>query len=188
MSSGTQMFFTSDHHHGHRNIIEYSNRPWSFEDQTEELIKRWNDRVGVMDDVYHLGDFSFKGPKHEDEVVEIINQLNGCIHFIRGNHDHKTLWKRIEDRNIPHVEWIKDYAEIKVNHRKVVLCHYAMRVWNNMHHGAYMLYGHSHGSLPGIGKSMDVGIDAHPEFQVYSWDEIDELLKQREVFSADHHN
>ena len=183
----SEAFFTSDLHFHHRNIIQYSNRPWTFEEQTDELIRRWNSKVGIMDDVYHAGDFSFAGPKKEQEVVDIINQLNGRIHFILGNHDNRTLWGRIADRGIPHVEWIKDYAEIKINRRKVVLCHYSMRVWNNMHHGSYMLYGHSHGSLPGIGKSMDIGIDAHENFEVFSWEEIDEILREREVFSADHH-
>ena len=30
----------------------------------------------------------------------------------------------------------------------IVLCHYAMRVWQKSHYGAWMLYGHSHGTLP----------------------------------------
>jgi hypothetical protein len=30
----------------------------------------------------------------------------------------------------------------------IVLCHYAMRVWNRSHHGAWHLYGHSRGNLP----------------------------------------
>ena len=30
----------------------------------------------------------------------------------------------------------------------VVLCHYAMRVWDRSHYGSWHLYGHSHGNLP----------------------------------------
>lgn len=184
----SEAFFTSDLHFFHKNIIEYSGRPWSHEDQTEELITRWNDKVGVMDDVYHLGDFAFTGPKKIDKVVEIINQLNGRIHFIRGNHCHSTLWRRIEDLNIPHIEWIKDFAEIKIQRQKIVLCHYALRHWNNSHYGSWNLHGHSHGSLPAIGKQLDVGIDNHPDFQVYSMDEVRDYMADREIYVADHHN
>ena len=30
---------------------------------------------------------------------------------------------------------------------------------NKSHHGSLMLYGHSHGSLPGTDQSLDVGVD-----------------------------
>lgn len=42
----------------------------------------------------------------------------------------------------------------------LVLCHYAMRVWNRSHHGTLMLYGHSHSNLLGNSQSLDVGVDA----------------------------
>lgn len=55
------IFFTSDTHFGHNNIIKLSNRPFSsVEEMNEGLIERWNDVVGAEDIVYHLGDFSLK--------------------------------------------------------------------------------------------------------------------------------
>ena len=41
------------------------------------------------------------------------------------------------------------------------MSHYAHRTWRNSVHGAFHLYGHSHGDLPGLGRSMDVGVDAN---------------------------
>jgi hypothetical protein len=41
----------------------------------------------------------------------------------------------------------------------VILCHYGMRVWPASHHGSVHFYGHSHGRLPGYGRSRDVGVD-----------------------------
>lgn len=182
------VWMTSDHHHMHKNIIQYSGRPWTFEEQTEQLISRWNSRVGLMDDVYHLGDFAFAGFKKLNKVLDIIKELNGNIHFIRGNHCEDRLWRAIEDANLAHVAWIKHYHELKVDGQRVILCHYPLSVWNGSHHGSWMLHGHCHGSFQGQGKIMDVGIDAHKDFQIFSWEEISEFMAQREVAVLDHHN
>ena len=180
-------WFTSDLHFLHKNVIKYTGRPWTFEEQTEQLIERWNSRVGVMDDVYHLGDFAFAGFNKVGQVVEIIKELNGVIHFIKGNHCDNRVWQDIRDRNISHVAWIKDYAEISVDGQKVILSHYPLSIWNGSHHGSWMLHGHCHGSFQGQGKIMDVGIDAHKDFQVFSWEEISESMKGREIAVLDHH-
>jgi calcineurin-like phosphoesterase family protein len=78
-------FFTSDTHFGHVNIIAYCNRPFaSVPEMNEGLIRRWNDRVGPNDTVYHLGDFAM-GPK--GVWREYRRRLNGRIVFTLGNHD-----------------------------------------------------------------------------------------------------
>ena len=52
-----KIFFTSDHHFGHTNILKFCNSPFnSIEQMNEELIKRWNEKIGPDDEVYHLGD------------------------------------------------------------------------------------------------------------------------------------
>jgi calcineurin-like phosphoesterase family protein len=52
-----KVFFTSDTHFGHANIIKYCGRPFaSVEEMNRELIARWNAVVGPRDTVYHLGD------------------------------------------------------------------------------------------------------------------------------------
>ena len=74
--------------------------------------------------------------------------------------------------------WIQDYYELKVadadapsGKQLIVLCHYAFRVWRNAHHGSWHLYGHSHGSLPSAGRSMDVGVDCH-DFSPISYEQV----------------
>lgn len=77
------IFFTADHHFGHENIIKFSERPFeSLEQMNEELIKRWNEKIGKDDTVYHLGDVSLGKP---DFTKEILDRLNGNIHLIKGN-------------------------------------------------------------------------------------------------------
>src|ERR1700745_301785 len=55
----------------------------------------------------------------------------------------------------------------------IVLCHYALRVWNRSNRGSWHLSGHSHGRLPQVANylSMDVGADTH-DFCPWHFDEI----------------
>ena len=52
-----KIFFTSDLHFGHENVLRFDNRPFeTVEEMDDELIKRWNDKVAKGDLVYVLGD------------------------------------------------------------------------------------------------------------------------------------
>lgn len=175
----TNIFFTADHHFGHANIIKFSERPFeSLEQMNEELIKRWNERVGVNDTVCHLGDLSLGKP---DFTKEILDRLNGNIHLIKGNHEGATLTypKRFES--------IRDYHELKIDEpenkngkQKIILFHYGMRTWNGSHNGTWQLYGHSHGTLPDdeTALSFDVGVDCH-NFYPISYEEVKEIMKRK---------
>lgn len=84
-----KILFTSDHHFGHSNIIRYSSRPFqNVEEMNEELIKRWNEKVGAHDLLYHLGDISLGNPELTKTVLD---KLNGKIFLIKGNHDNSAL-------------------------------------------------------------------------------------------------
>jgi calcineurin-like phosphoesterase family protein len=147
-------FFTSDPHFGHFNMTQagknYSNRPYkTVAEMDTALIANWNSVVGPEDTVYLLGDFVMgKTP-----APTYLAQLNGIIHFIWGNHDSN------QTRHLPRWASSQPYLEIILEGRKIILCHYAMRVWNGSHKGNLMFYGHSHGSLPGNDQSCDVGVD-----------------------------
>lgn len=84
ISKMSQIWFTSDQHFGHRNIIKYSNRPFRDVDHmTTELINRHNSAVAKEDTVWHLGDFALD----EKLVKPLLSKLNGVHHLISGNHD-----------------------------------------------------------------------------------------------------
>ena len=146
------IFFTSDHHFGHTNIIESCDRPYKYAcEMDEDMIRKWNNVVSPKDKVYYLGDLSFHGREKTDQILR---RLKGDIFYIKGNHD-KSL-NRYEWR----FKWIKDLFDLKVDNKtSITLCHYAMRSWNKSSHGSYHLYGHSHGNLPGTLKSFDIGVD-----------------------------
>jgi calcineurin-like phosphoesterase family protein len=184
----SEVWFTSDLHVDHKNIIEYCSRPWTFEQQREEIITRWNSRVGLYDDAYHLGDFVFAGSKGLQKTLEVIKELNGNITFIRGNHCQDGLWELIERANLPHVKEICHYKEITVERTKICMFHYPMETWNKAHHGAWHLHGHSHGSMKPRGRRLDVGIDNHPDRQVFSLAEIKIHMAKQEFTVVDHHD
>ena len=130
--SGEGLWFTSDTHFNHANILKFTNRP--FENVTEHdeaLIKNWNDRVGVNDTVFHLGDFCFGSSQ---KIVEIRERLNGNIVLIRGNHDDKniqrSLWGLFDE--------VLYQARIWIDGRTVYLNHFPFLCFA---HGSYELYG-----------------------------------------------
>lgn len=146
------IFFTSDTHFGHARIIELCKRPFaSVEEMDETLVANWNARVQPNDIVWHLGDFSMA---NIDVAEHYLGRLNGTLNLIWGNHDRAGV------RNWGGWASSQYVAEIQHYGQHVTLCHYAMRVWNRSHHGSLMLYGHSHGNLPGTSLSQDVGVDA----------------------------
>ena len=56
-----KVFFTADTHFGHANVIRFDDRPFgSVDEMDEELIRRWNSKVGTEDFVYVLGDMIWK--------------------------------------------------------------------------------------------------------------------------------
>jgi len=78
------IWFTSDQHYNHANVIQYSSRPFPDVDtMNEELVQRHNARVQDNDTVLHLGDFSL----NEKMVPKFLSRLRGNHTLIPGNHD-----------------------------------------------------------------------------------------------------
>lgn len=164
------IFFTSDEHLGHSRIIEYCNRPFVDVDEMDNtIIERHNSLVGHEDTVYHLGDFTFKNSTNADIYK---SRLNGRHIFLKGNHD--------KDKTLPHI------IELKIEEQPLVLCHYAMRVWNLSHYGSWNLHGHSHGMLVPYGLQLDVGVDNN-KFYPVSFDTVKEIMATRPHIMNDSH-
>ncbi len=180
--------FASDTHWGHANIIKYSQRPFnSVEEMNEALIRNWNERVQQYDTVYHLGDFAFM---QYDQLKKTARRLNGTKHLILGNHDKEIIRHTDDLVRSGTFASIQNYYELRHAGEFFVLFHYGQRVWNKSHHGSIHLYGHSHGSLPPFGKSVDVGVDCKEitsDYRPVSVDEVLAYMKKREFVAVDHH-
>ncbi len=169
------IFFTSDHHFGHKGVIKHSKRPFqSVEEMNETMIQKWNEKVRKNDLVYHLGDIALMSPRKLEDILE---RLNGKIHLIKGNHDKLT------QNCLERFEWIRDYHELKLpnprsaNNQLIILMHYPLMTWKGKYSGAYHFYGHSHGKLNSYNRklALDVGVDCH-DFYPLSYEEIQEKL------------
>lgn len=148
----SKVWFTADWHLGHENIIKHCQRPFSgVHEMNCYIIDRTNELVKREDTLYLLGDVTGTG-KSPSKYLEHVACQN--LFLIRGNHDCRQL-------PTARLAGIADLVTVDVNGQKIVLCHYAMRTWNQSHRGSWMLYGHSHGKLPRVPgvKSFDVGVD-----------------------------
>ena len=147
------VWFTSDTHFGDPRILRIDKRPYpDLATHDAALIAAWNAVVRPEDNVWHLGDFAL-GPSAE-RIAEILGSLSGTKHLIIGNNDGAGTLQAHGWASIAH------YAEISVDARRLVLCHYAFRTWNGIGRGAVNLHGHSHNKLKPIARQYDVGVDA----------------------------
>jgi len=158
---------TADHHWGHRNIIQYCNRPFDNEDHMDqEMRERWNSVVRPNDHVYHLGDFTLG-----IRAWWYAEQLNGIIHVIPGGHDKR--WIRYNEYDPAKIIIEPPLLTVSLEGRRITMCHYPLRSWEQSHYGAHHFHGHCHGTIgvmdpsddrqlpPGQkrGKRIDVGVD-----------------------------
>lgn len=177
------VWFTSDTHYGHRNILQYSNRPFeSVEEHDEFLIRQQNELVKPGDSFYLLGDFALCD---EERAVRFAKRLQGQRFIVWGNHD-KRLRKNKEFCS--QFIWQKDLTQIEVEGQKIILCHYAMKVWNQSHRGSWQLYGHSHNSLPDDPNSLqlDVGVDAW-DYKPVTFEQVKAKMATKAWKAIDHH-
>lgn len=191
-----KLYFTSDIHFFHNNIIKYCDRPFSNTDEmNEEIIRRWNDRVPHDGTVFIVGDVALGGRSAAPKLAEILSRLNGRLFLIPGNHDDYLFES---DECLEQLEILTPLVEIRVpdpeakrGRQRIVMSHFAMKIWNKSHHGTWCLYGHSHHSMPPDYKikSFDVGIDGEGYgYAPISYEFVKNLMLAHGQEVVDHHN
>lgn len=168
------IYFVSDTHFYHSNIIKYCNRPFnSVDDMNNTIISNWNNIVKNGDIVYHLGDFCLSG---DEEINDIFNKLNGDIFLIRGNHDGKSVkyYENIGFKVLINAPIVLDEYKLMLSHKPLMD--------TNIKDGYINLHGHIHNKkiiqdYPNgysESKHINVCVDV-TNFKPISLDEINEL-------------
>lgn len=158
---GPNMFFTSDPHHGHRNVIRFCDRPYDdVKEMSTSLINNWNSVVGDDDYVFVLGDLFWFNDSHS--IKRVLSQLRGKIYIIPGNHDKMESYYRVDDPRIVICSDIVNLfveeteADGTVKHHQFVLSHYPQTTWTHRDRGAYNLFGHIHSKAGREGLDQDL--------------------------------
>ena len=167
IQDGSRLWFTSDTHFWHQNIIQWCGRPWeTASEMNDGIVELWNSVVSADDDVWHLGDFCFAGSSQWKSLRE---RLNGRIHLVLGNHDNVASQPMLSLFESVH----PGLARLKVEHQEIWLSHFPLMCWTGSDRGSWNLFGHVHtmatdpqlGSDAGrvaacrVWNQYDVGVD-----------------------------
>ena len=175
-----RLFFTSDTHFGHRNIIKYCQRPFScIEEMDDALIANWNRVVGKDDIIFHLGDFAMGGSA---EWSRLLQKLNGKIYLILGNHDLKTI-----GAGFSRLEGVAMQMLINVKGQIIYLNHYPFLCYGGAYRNTWQLYGHVHTchanrglDVPRLKMLMpiqyDVGVDNN-NYRPVSFEQVKKIIR-----------
>ncbi len=184
---GSKIFFTSDTHFGHCNIIKFCDRPFKdTEEMDRVLIENWNNKVPEDGLVFHLGDFGWGGYQ---EYKKIRERLNGNIILIKGNHDFRNGCQSEAQYN-KLFEFSTQQLLIEIEGRKVYLNHVPFLCYGGTYRDpkglVYQLFGHVHSGRNGKGEDIerlkylfptqyDVGVDNN-DYTPISWYEAEEKI------------
>jgi len=166
-------FFTADTHFFHETLLQsqhFSPRPFDFiEEAHPAMIAAWNARVMPTDTVYHLGDIAMVNQIRParlgfEMISEILQQLNGHLVIIKGNHDTRDLFKYLAKHNPVLPDGQPKFAFedvgriIKANHHQFFLTHYPMLFGKTK--SSINLHGHIHHAMVPIAENINVGVDS----------------------------
>ena len=180
---GSRVFFTSDTHFNHTNIIRYCDRPFkNTDDMNEKLIGNWNSVVGPDDIVFHLGDFCLGGSA---EWTKVLDRLNGKIYLIIGNHDLKNMKQGFIGR----FEHVAMEMRIEIGKQKIYLNHYPFLCFEGGYKDVWQLFGHVHTRKNNTGidagrlqylypTQYDVGVDNN-DFMPVSFEQVKKIIEKQ---------
>ena len=113
------IFFTSDLHFGHKNVIKFCDRPFKDLNHMEcAIIDNFNERVKPEDTIYFLGDIFFYS--NNEKISNVLSRMNGRKILIRGNHDKKGP----NSLQTLGFDLVLEEVKIKLNGKRVILSHF----------------------------------------------------------------
>jgi len=157
----------SDQHFFHKNIIEFSGRPYeNVKQMNEYLIANYNDYVEKDDICIWVGDVGFKGNTF---INELLDQCNGYKILVVGNHDFNGKKLRRLNFDETHLIYTIDYPDTSL-----VFTHYPMY---NIPYPHVNIHGHLH-VFPDPDSKHPLHINVNCEVQEYRPRLLNDIVKQ----------
>lgn len=198
------LFFTSDWHLYHQNVLKFDNRPFrDLKEMHRMLINNYNSTVNENSICYFLGDVGFCS----GELVKgVIDQLNGTKVLVMGNHD-KNMFAMYEQG----FDVVLNSAVLYLGKHRITMSHCPLpgifredvsgmkgaqqgEHWHGEHKNQkfmtfdqsdYHLHGHIHSRNKENGKpsrtdrQFDVGVPAN-NYRPVSWSTIEAWIAEQE--------
>ncbi|MBQ9934356.1 MAG: metallophosphoesterase family protein [Lachnospiraceae bacterium] len=140
------ILFTSDLHLGHQHILSIREQFSTIEEHDEFLIQSWNNKITKKDEVYILGDVSYR----ISNISHYLDRMKGRKHLIIGNHDSYWMKHMKNDELFKYFETIDHLKVIKFDKKNLTLCHYPMLEWSGSRYPesgtSFLIHGHIHNS------------------------------------------
>ncbi len=158
----SMIYFYSDPHFFHENIIRLAQRPFSSEEEMNHtLINNYNAVVGDDDEVYFLGDIAFnrrkikKGLLTVKNVNNVLKRLKGRKYLVAGNHDDWWINDPGLDGRI--FAWIRQRHVMEYKGKSLIMLHDPAPYITDQDTGEpphmflgcdeILIYGHVHDSI-----------------------------------------
>ena len=179
------IYYTSDLHLGHANVIRHCNRPFAeVTEMDKEFIENWNRIVHRNDTIYIVGDLIFRAKCLPEEYLSV---LKGRKHLVIGNHDKSWMKKVDLDKWF---ETVSPMLFITDNGIPVTLCHYPMMTWPGISRGGYMVYGHIHNNTNAdywqLIAARDHMLNAGVDINAFSPVSLETMINNNALFKKDH--
>lgn len=192
-----KVWITGCTHFWHKNICKGSSS-WpkggmrDFPDEvvmSHAIAENINDKIKEDHSLILAGDFSFG---NKDKIIAA-RQLIKCknVYLVLGNHCYGIL-----KNNLQYLftktwgDWdVSCLVKFDIGDKRYVVSHYALRVWEDSHHGVRNLFSHSHGTLPDDPNALafDIGMDAQ-DLQPLNFIDVEKIISKKVYKSVDHHN
>jgi len=180
----SMLFFTSDNHFGHKNVIKYCDRPFKdVHTMNRTMIENWNATVGVKDTIIHVGDFSFAA---KSLTRTILQKLNGYKILVRGNHDKSASQMLSLGFDV-----VCNSLNMRIGGENVHICHYPYAPKKNEPQvdlrymdrrppdtGGWLIHGHTHNRWKLFKKQINVSVE-NWDYKPVSIDELAKIIQKK---------
>jgi len=181
------IWYTSDPHFKHNNVIRFCDRPFKDTDEMDAaLVANYNKYVKEDDTLIFVGDVSLNKKNNIRPILNSIKCKNKIL--VQGNHDTKSALPR------DCFTLITNRLSIRIAGHIVIVSHYPLKWpwWKHIlmmakghkprfrdrrpnDNGYFQIHGHTHSSKKQVKRMIHVGVDAW-KFKPVSNDQIAQMI------------